>query len=216
MIRMGFYLPLDKFVSSCYNTIIMASATKFRKKQAQMTSMALVFTCAHVLDDGTICGEVCVEGTQFCKDHTPSSPDVPAEAPLEEIVEAMVAIESDFQNAAVLDNLAKKQFVVLDRQYETVMSPDGGVVELSTLTDETRLSLESEARNNAQAASRIRSRSIKSMEVITKIGLLAGPKSQTPHDVAARKMRALGISEETVDAYRAKHAIPTAEEDEGA
>lgn len=191
----------------------MASVTKARKKQAQMASMALVFTCAHVLDDGEMCGATCVDGTQFCKEHTPSLPDVPAEAPLQEIVEAMVAIESDFQNANVLDTIAKKQFVVLDNQYEEMLGPNGEVVELSTLTDETRLLLEGEARQNAQAASRIRSRSIKSMEVIAKIGILVGPKGQTPHDVAARKMRELGIDEATVAAYRERHGVPTAEED---
>ena len=184
------------------------------KRKTNISSLSLVFTCAHHLDDGSVCEANASDGSQFCIDHQPKAAAVPAEAPLAVVGEAMEAVESDLFNANVLDQYAKRGFAALEDEYDNVVAPDGkSTIKLSTLTVEERLMMEKESRDNANAASRIRSRTITNMLDLAKLGLLVGPKGQTPHDVAARKMRELQVDEEVVEAFKRKHAVPSAEED---
>ena len=181
-------------------------------KRRDIHTMALGFTCAHQ-DGDSLCGLAALPNSQFCADHQPEHPAVHAEAPLAVVADAMGAIESDLFNANVLDQYAKRQFGDLEGKYDEITAPDGGVVRMSTLTVEDRAIMEGEAREHANVASRIRSRCIKNMLEIAKLGLLVGTKGSTPHEAAARKMREMGADEATVAAYRAKHALPSAEED---
>ena len=184
------------------------------KRKTNIASMALVFTCVYKLDDGDVCKASASDGSQFCVDHQPKAAAVPAEAPLAVVGEAMEAVESDLFNANVIDQYAKRGFVALESEYGEVPSPDGqSTIKLSTLTIEERSLMEKDARDNANVASRIRSRTITNMLDLAKLGLLVGPKGQTPHDVAARKMRELQVDEEVIEAFKRKHAVPSAEED---
>lgn len=181
-------------------------------KRRDIHTIPLGFTCAHQ-GGGAVCGLPAVPNSQFCVDHQPEPPAVHAEAPLAVVAAAMVAIESDLFNANVLDQYAKRQFGDLEDKYDEITAPDGSVVRMSTLTVEDRATMEGEAREHANVASRIRSRCTKNMLEIAKLGLLVGTKGATPHEAAARKMREMGADEATVAAYRAKHALPSAEED---
>lgn len=185
-----------------------------RKKQRDINTIALSFGCVHVLEDGTQCPHGAVDGSQYCEAHRPEQPAVPSEAPLAIVGEAMEGLKSDLENATVLDHEAKRIFAELQDKDVELPSPDGeGVEVLSGTPAEEREVMIKSARDSANIASRIRSRAINSMLDLTKLGLLAGPKGKTPHEVAAQRMRDLGLDEETVKKYRDKHAVPSADED---